>query len=331
VLSLLRVAQPPLAAAAGHYGLKVSVAVPPLAGWAPASILTRVDASSGDRWLAAASAVSLRRRGPGQPRRARTVRRPRTGPRQDIPSFVLVKLGRACGQVQAVHHRSPAWTIGHRAHRRCVVRRWRAGPLACGTCSPAPTATRPSRPASPGCRAERHPASFERECRRTGPRTGRSRRPRTRAGCGPARCAGPAPPPAQRASPAQPARSRPATGGRSPLRARYEGGDAQKGAAGQVAADARAGSRIAAHPLRQGADFSVCLPQRKPNGVDLGAGVPVVDLIRVAYAGDEPVEVFVSVRAGDRHVSRRVRRPGLADTTYVGAVMKFSIELRVSA
>jgi GntR family transcriptional regulator len=37
-------------------------------------------------------------------------------------------------------------------------------------------------------------------------------------------------------------------------------------------------------------------------GLDLGPGVPVVDLIRVAYAGDEPVEVFVSVVAGDKHV-----------------------------
>jgi GntR family transcriptional regulator len=37
-------------------------------------------------------------------------------------------------------------------------------------------------------------------------------------------------------------------------------------------------------------------------GLHLGTGVPVVDLIRVAYAGDEPVEVFVSVLAGDKHV-----------------------------
>jgi len=37
-------------------------------------------------------------------------------------------------------------------------------------------------------------------------------------------------------------------------------------------------------------------------GLQLGAGVPVVDLVRVAYSGQEPVEVFVSVLAGDRHV-----------------------------
>ena len=37
-------------------------------------------------------------------------------------------------------------------------------------------------------------------------------------------------------------------------------------------------------------------------GLYLGTGVPVVDLIRVAYAGDEPVEVFLSVLAGDKHV-----------------------------
>jgi GntR family transcriptional regulator len=37
-------------------------------------------------------------------------------------------------------------------------------------------------------------------------------------------------------------------------------------------------------------------------GLHLGAGVPVVDLVRVAYAGDEPVEVFLSVLAGDKHV-----------------------------
>ena len=38
------------------------------------------------------------------------------------------------------------------------------------------------------------------------------------------------------------------------------------------------------------------------HSLHLGAGVPVVDLVRVAYAGDTPVEVFVSVLAGDKHV-----------------------------
>lgn len=34
----------------------------------------------------------------------------------------------------------------------------------------------------------------------------------------------------------------------------------------------------------------------------LSPGVPVADLVRVAYSGDQPVEVFVAVMAGDRHV-----------------------------
>jgi GntR family transcriptional regulator len=33
----------------------------------------------------------------------------------------------------------------------------------------------------------------------------------------------------------------------------------------------------------------------------LGPGIPVVNLIRVAYAGDRPVECFVGVMAGDKH------------------------------
>lgn len=36
--------------------------------------------------------------------------------------------------------------------------------------------------------------------------------------------------------------------------------------------------------------------------LDLAGGVPVVDLVRVAYAGEQPVEIFVSVLAGDKHV-----------------------------
>jgi GntR family transcriptional regulator len=36
--------------------------------------------------------------------------------------------------------------------------------------------------------------------------------------------------------------------------------------------------------------------------LDLTGGVPVVALIRVAYSGEQPVEVFVSVLAGDKHV-----------------------------
>ena len=34
----------------------------------------------------------------------------------------------------------------------------------------------------------------------------------------------------------------------------------------------------------------------------LDSGVPVVDLLRVAYAGEQPVELFMSVMAGDRHI-----------------------------
>ncbi|MQB02354.1 MAG: UTRA domain-containing protein, partial [Actinobacteria bacterium] len=34
----------------------------------------------------------------------------------------------------------------------------------------------------------------------------------------------------------------------------------------------------------------------------LGSGVPVIDLIRIAYAGDHPVEVFTAVMAGDKHI-----------------------------
>lgn len=36
--------------------------------------------------------------------------------------------------------------------------------------------------------------------------------------------------------------------------------------------------------------------------LDLSGGVPVVDLVRVAYSGEQPVEVLVSVLAGDKHV-----------------------------
>jgi hypothetical protein len=92
----------------------------------------------------------------------------------------------------------------------------RAGRLACGRCGPARTATGPSRPASPGYPAGPRPAPDGSGCRRIGPRTSRSRRPRTQPGCGPARCAGSARPPAQRAAASRPARSPPAAGGRSP-------------------------------------------------------------------------------------------------------------------
>ncbi|MGH8908795.1 MAG: UTRA domain-containing protein [Egibacteraceae bacterium] len=37
-------------------------------------------------------------------------------------------------------------------------------------------------------------------------------------------------------------------------------------------------------------------------GLHINAGVPVADLIRVAYSDDQPVEVFVALMAGDRHV-----------------------------
>lgn len=37
-------------------------------------------------------------------------------------------------------------------------------------------------------------------------------------------------------------------------------------------------------------------------GLDLARGVPVVDLVRVAHAGSQPVEVLVSVLAGDKHI-----------------------------
>ncbi len=36
--------------------------------------------------------------------------------------------------------------------------------------------------------------------------------------------------------------------------------------------------------------------------LQLRPGVPVADLIRVAYSGDQPVEVFVGLMGGDRHV-----------------------------
>ena len=34
----------------------------------------------------------------------------------------------------------------------------------------------------------------------------------------------------------------------------------------------------------------------------LGEGVPVIEFYRIAYAGDRPVECFVSVKAANRHV-----------------------------
>jgi len=36
--------------------------------------------------------------------------------------------------------------------------------------------------------------------------------------------------------------------------------------------------------------------------LDMAHGVPVVDLVRVAYSHEQPVEVFVSVLAGDKHI-----------------------------
>ncbi|MGH8900156.1 MAG: UTRA domain-containing protein [Egibacteraceae bacterium] len=47
--------------------------------------------------------------------------------------------------------------------------------------------------------------------------------------------------------------------------------------------------------------FRMPMPGEVRN-LDLARGVPVVDLVRVAYAGQQPVEVFVSVLAGDKHV-----------------------------
>jgi len=38
------------------------------------------------------------------------------------------------------------------------------------------------------------------------------------------------------------------------------------------------------------------------HGLHLGPGVPVIDLIRTAYADDHAVEVFTAVMAGDKHV-----------------------------
>lgn len=47
---------------------------------------------------------------------------------------------------------------------------------------------------------------------------------------------------------------------------------------------------------------SACPPPTKPAASSSAPGVPVVDLIRTAYAGEIPVEVFISVVAGDKHV-----------------------------
>lgn len=53
--------------------------------------------------------------------------------------------------------------------------------------------------------------------------------------------------------------------------------------------------------FREELSFRMPTPD-EARGLQLGAGVPVVDLIRTAYAGDTPVEVFVSVAAGDKHI-----------------------------
>lgn len=52
-------------------------------------------------------------------------------------------------------------------------------------------------------------------------------------------------------------------------------------------------------------DLSFRMPTpSEVRSLDLAGGVPVVDLVRVAYSDEQPVEVFVSVLAGDQHVFR---------------------------
>ena len=50
-------------------------------------------------------------------------------------------------------------------------------------------------------------------------------------------------------------------------------------------------------------EFSARMPTPdEAHSLDLPTGVPVLDLIRIAHAGDRAVEVLVSVIAADKHV-----------------------------